>query len=89
MDQGPASEAPEGVVGPAPMAHEVAVEQPPRAQEEDPGGVRAPQEAAPGSLPLPQGRVCLRLAGSPLLHGPLRVRLQGIFVPSNVSSAVG
>lgn len=41
---------------------------------EAPGGVRAP---APQPLPCREGRFCRRPPGDPLLHGPLRVRLQG------------
>lgn len=78
VDQGAASEDPEGVVGTAAVEDEVAVERRrPRAAEEAPAGVRAPPQAAPPPLPLPQSRLRLRLAGHPLLHGPLRMRLQG------------
>jgi len=85
MDQGPAGEAVrpqgQGVVGPTPVADEVAVGLPPRAQEADPGGVQPPHHA----LPRTQGGLRLRFAGPPLLHGPLRVRLQGHFPRFNLS----
>lgn len=80
MDQGAESQAPEGVVGPTAVEDEVAVgrrRRLPGTSPEDPPGVRAPPQAAPRSLRRRQGRLRLRPPGHPLLHGPLRVRLQG------------
>jgi hypothetical protein len=78
MDQRPAGQDPQGLVGASAMADAVAVEQQRQgAEEKDPGRVRAPEEAAPSTLPRTQGRVRLGLAGHSLLHGPVRVCLQG------------
>lgn len=78
MDQRPAGQDPQGLVGGSAMADAVAVEQQRKgAEEKDPGRVRAPEEAAPSTLPRTQGRVRLGLAGHSLLHGPVRVCLQG------------
>lgn len=50
---------------------------PPRAAEEAPGGARPPQEAIARALLRRQGRDALRFAGNLVLHGPLRVCIQG------------
>lgn len=79
MDQRPAGQDPQGLMGAFAMADAVAVEQQRQvAEEKDPGRVRAPEEAAPSTLPRTQGRVRLGLAGHSLLHGPVRVCLQGM-----------
>lgn len=49
----------------------------PRAAEEAPGGARPPQKAIARALQRRQGGDALRFAGNPVLHGPLRVCLQG------------
>lgn len=66
----------EGLVGPTAVANEVAAvgRRRQRATEAPP---RSPPRPARRSLPLPQSRVALRPPRPPLLHGPLRVRLQG------------
>ena len=80
MAEGAASQVLQGVVGPTPVEDALAMDferRQPTTAEEDPQGVRASPETTPGSLRRSQGRLPLRLAGHPLLHGPLRVRLQG------------
>lgn len=80
MAEGAASQVLQGVVGPTPVENEVAMDferRQPTTAEDNPQGVRASPEATPRSLRRRQGRLPLRLAGHALLHGPLRVRLQG------------
>lgn len=64
-------------MGPMASSAEMAVEGREGAQEEAPARLREAEEADPRSLPRRQGRFRLRSPGHPLLHGPLRVRLQG------------
>ncbi|KAE8037805.1 hypothetical protein FH972_010362 [Carpinus fangiana] len=79
MDQRPAGQVFQGLVGASAMADAVAMEQQRQgAEENDSGRVRAPEEATPSTLPRTQGRVRFGLAGHSLLHGPGRVRLQGM-----------
>lgn len=79
LDQGSEQQNPQGHVASAVEdCGEVAVAgRPPRAAAEASGGARAPQEAISGALLRREGGDTLRFAGNPVLHGPLRVCLQG------------
>lgn len=76
LDQGSEHQNPQGHLASAVAnRRQVAVAgRPPRPAAEAQGGARTPQEAA---MLRPQGRDALRFAGDPVLHGPLRVCVQG------------
>lgn len=88
LDQGSEHQNPQGHVASAvENRRQVAVagRRPPRPATEAQGGARPPQEAA---MLRPQGGDALRFAGNPLLHGPLRVCIQGASAPFDLLLAL-